>query len=148
MTDFLEYPSKELWESRHRWFEEVSESYAGKGAYIVSEQACALIGEVQTAFCAGAWVAVIVLAMAVVDAQIRETELPEFIGNTRQLLIAADANSDLQRLRERRNAIIHIDPENPAITVDQQWANRTELEQEARQAIRLMFEAFYIGPWV
>ena len=78
MTDFLEYPSKELWESRERLFEEVSESYAGKGAYIVSEQACALIGEVQTAFCAGAWVAVIVLAMAVVDAQLRETELPGF----------------------------------------------------------------------
>lgn len=92
MTDFLEHPNKELWESRQRWFEEVSESYAGKGAYMVSDQACALIGEVQTAFCAGAWVAVIVLAMVVVDAQLRETELPGFRGNTRQLLIAADTD--------------------------------------------------------
>ena len=146
--EWLEYPGKELWETRRRWFEEIGESYEGRGTYIVSDQACALIGEVQTAFCAGAWVAVIVLAMAVIDAQLRETEVPGFTGNTRQLLIAADANPDLQRLRERRNVITHIDPENPALTVDQQWANRTELEQEARQAIKLMFEAFYIGPWV
>ena len=100
------------------------------------------------AFCAGAWVAVLMLAMAVVDAQLRETELPGFAGNTKQLLDAAQANPELQRLRERRNAIIHVNAENAAITVDQQWANRTELEQEARQAVRLMFEAFYIGPWI
>jgi len=82
--DFLEYPNKELWESRRRWFEDLAESSAGGGAYIVSEQACALLGEVQTTFCAGAWVAVIVLAMAVVDAQLRETELPGFKGSTRE----------------------------------------------------------------
>jgi hypothetical protein len=146
--DFLEYPNKELWESRRRWFEDLAESSAGGGAYIVSEQACALLGEVQTTFCAGAWVAIIVLAMAVVDAQLRETELPGFKGSTRELLTAVEANPDLQRLREKRNALVHIDPENPAITVDQQWANRDTLEQEARQAIKLMFEAFYIGPWV
>ena len=148
MMDWLEYPSKELWESRERWIEEVNESYQGEAGYMVSDQACALIGEVQTAFCAGAWVAVIVLTMAVVDAQLRETEVPGFKGSTKELLASINANPDLQQLRERRNAIIHIDPENPAITVDQQWANRIELEQEARQAIKLMFEAFYIGPWV
>jgi hypothetical protein len=146
--DWLEQPSTELWEARRRWFDELAESLAGEGSCIVSEQACALIGEVQTAFCAGAWVAVLVLAMAVVDAQLREAEVPGFRGNTQQLLDAAQANPELQRLRERRNSIIHISPENPAITVDQQWANRAELEQEARQAVKLMFEAFYIAPWI
>lgn len=145
---WLEQPSTELWEARRRWFDELAESLAGEGSYDVSEQACALIGEVQTAFCAGAWVAVLVLAMAVVDAQLRETELPGFKGNTQQLLDAVQANPELQRLRGKRNAIIHIRPENPAITLDQQWANRAELEQEARQAVKLMFEAFYIGPMV
>lgn len=147
-SDWLEQPSAELWEARRSWFDQLSESIAGAGSYIVSEQACALIGEVQTAFCAGAWIAVLVLAMAVVDAQLRETELPGFTGNTKQLLDTARADPELQRLREKRNAIIHVEPENPAITVDQQWANRAELEQEAKQAVRLMFEAFYIGPWV
>lgn len=147
-TGWLEQPSTELWEARRRWFDELSESLAGEGSYFVGEQACALIGEVQTAFCTGAWVAVLVLAMAVVDAQLRETELPGFKGNTQQLLDAVQANPELQRLRERRNAIIHIRSDNPAITLDQQWTNRAELEQEARQAVQLMFEAFYIGPMV
>ena len=137
-----------MWESRRRWFEEVNESCEGEGSYLVSEQACALVGEVQAAFCSGAWIAVIVLAMAVIDAQLRETELPGFKGSTKKLLASINANPDLQKLRERRNAVIHVDPENPAITVDQQWANRAILEQEARQAIRLMFETFYMSPGV
>ncbi len=143
--DWLDRPSKELWESRQRWFEEIGESYQGEGSYFVSEQACALIGEVQTVLCAGAWLAVIVLAMAVVDSQLREFT-PGFTGNTKRLLMDAQANPKLQQLRERRNAIIHLDTESPAITVDQQWINRNELEQEAKQAVELMFEAFYSDP--
>jgi len=143
--DWLEHPSKESWESRQRWFEGQGESYQGEGSYFVSEQACALIGEVQTAFCAGAWLAVIVLAMAVVDSQLREFT-PGFAGSTKRLLMDAQVNPKLQRLRERRNAIINLDAENPAITVDQQWTNRKELEQEAKQAVELMFEAFYSDP--
>jgi hypothetical protein len=145
--DWLEQPSAELWEVRRRWFDVLGESLAGEGSYFVSEQACALIGEVQTAFCAGAWVAVLVLAMAVVDTQLRETELPGFKGNTQQLLDAVRADPGLQRLRERRNAIIHIRPENPTIIVDQQWANRAELEQEARHAVKLMFELSILDQW-
>ncbi|MBA7475231.1 hypothetical protein ES707_10597 [subsurface metagenome] len=86
--------------------------------------------------------------MAVIDAQLRETELLEFKGSTKKLLASINASPELQKLRERRNAIIHIDPENPAITVDQQWANRAILELEAKQAIRLMFETFYMSPGV
>jgi len=144
--DWLEHPSDEVWESRQHWFEEVGESYQGEGSYFVSEQACALIGEVQTAFCAGAWLAVIMLAMAVVDSQLREFT-PGFAGSTKRLLMDAQVNPKLQQLRKRRNAIIHfVDAESPAITVDQQWTNRKELEQDAKQAVELMFEAFYSDP--
>ena len=120
----------------------------GDGSYLVSEQACALTADVQATFCAGAWAGVVVLAMAVVDAALRETEVPGFKGNTKELIQAADANPRLQAMRESRNALIHVDPENPALTVDQQWADRRKLEAEAREAVELMFEAFYIGPWV
>ncbi|GAI02166.1 unnamed protein product, partial [marine sediment metagenome] len=34
----------------------------------------------------------------------------------------------------------------PAITVDQQWGNRDDLEDEAKEAIKLMIEAFYSNP--
>ena len=145
-SDWLECPSKEIWESRRRWFQEQDELFCVGRSYLLSEQACALSCEVENAFCAGAWIAVIVLAMAVVDAQLRETEFYKFEGSTKRLLEELDVNKDLQKLRERRNAIIHIDPDNPAITMDQQITNREELEKEARNAVKLMFEAFYLSP--
>ena len=146
--DHLQCPSPEEWNERADWIEEINDRYAGMGNYILSDQACAMMMDVQSAFCAGAWVAVVVLALTVVDAQLRETELPGFPGNTKTLIDAASANSRLHQLRLRRNALVHLDPENPAITVDQQWLERERLEAEAREAIELMFEAFYIGPAV
>lgn len=144
----LEHPSRETWEQRRNWFEQVEEQARGQGNYLVSEQACALTADVQATFCAGAWLGVIVMAMAVVDAALRETEVPGFNGSTKELIEAADADPKLQAMRKRRNALIHTDPDNPALTVDQQWSDRAHMEAEAREAVELMFEAFYIGPWV
>lgn len=86
--------------------------------------------------------------MAVIDAALRETEVPGFKGNTKKVIEAANANPRLQKMRERRNALVHVAPENPALTVDQQWIERDKLEVQAREAVELMFEAFYIGLWV
>ena len=144
----LDCPSRETWEQRRRWFEGVEDVARGESAYLVSEQACALSADVQATVCAGAWGAVIILAMAVVDAALRETELPGFRANTKDLLDAVGTNPELQHLRKRRNDLVHVDPNKPALTVDQQWTNRRELERQARRAVELMFEAFYIGPWV
>ncbi len=145
--DHLDHPTKEIWEQRSTWFERVEESARGDGSFIVSEQACALTADVQAAFCAGAWVAVLVLAVAVTDAALREAELPGFTGNTKDLIDAAGADPQLQRLRKRRNALIHLDQNAPAITVDDQWSGRVALEEEARVAVELMFSAFYLTPW-
>ena len=146
--EHIEHPSREIWEQRRKWFESVDEKAQGNGSYLVSDQACALTADVQSAFCAGAWVGVIILSMAVVDAALRETEVPGFTGSTKKLIETANANPRLQAMRERRNAFVHVNPDNPALTVDQQWADRGKLEKEAREAVELMFEAFYIGPWV
>src|SRR5436853_443697 len=69
--EHLEYPSKQLWEERRHWFEALEEESRGEGNYLVSEQACALIAEVQSVFCAGAWVAVVILVLSIIDAQLR-----------------------------------------------------------------------------
>ncbi len=146
--DRLACPSNELWEERRGWFESLEEEYLAGGGYIVSEQACALAMETQLAFCSGAWLAVIILAMAVVDAQLREAELPGFEGSTKNLIESAQANPELQKIRRRRNALIHVCPDKPAISVDQQWENRPELEEDARKAVRLMFESIFMSPWI
>ena len=146
--EHLEHPSREIWDSRRNWFEEVEQRARGDGSYFVSEQACALTADVQAAFCAGAWGAVLVLAICVVDAALRETEIPGFRGNTKELFAAAGVNPALQGLRVRRNKLVHLETSQPGMTVDDQWMRRPELELEARRAVELMFEAFYIGPWV
>lgn len=145
--DHLEHPSQELWNERQLWVENLNDAYCGDGSYIVSEQACALIAEAQAVFCAGAWVAVTVFVMAVVEVQLRE-EMSDYKGNTKQLIELSGANPKLQHLRQRRNAIVHSNPYNPAITVDDQWSARSELEDQAREAMHLMFETFYMSPWV
>lgn len=53
----LEHPSQEIWDSRRSWFEQRAEP-PENGGYLLSEQACALIADLQCAFCAGAWIAV------------------------------------------------------------------------------------------
>lgn len=84
-----------MWKSRQRWFEEVGESYQGEGSYFVSEQTCVLVGEVQTVFCAGVWLTVVVLAMAVVDSRLRESTTV-FVGSTKRLLMEAQVDLSLQ----------------------------------------------------
>lgn len=144
--DHLECPTPSVWSARRIWFAQEEEGARGKGSYLVSEQACALLAELQSVFCAGAWVAVIVLAVAVVEAQLRDIEFSDFRGNLKQLLDAAGTDPDLQQLRARRNALVHCRPDAPGITVDDQWARRAELEDQAREAIRLALAAFYMSP--
>jgi len=145
---YLDQPSLGTWSERQAWFEGQLLEQEQQGSFLVSEQACALIGEVQACFCAGAWISVIVFAFTVIDAQLRETEVPGLKGNSKRLLEDLGFDARFQQLRRRRNRIIHIRPEVPAITVDQQWADRRELESEAREAVELMLEAFFANPGV
>jgi len=48
--DHLECPSSKVWEVRRAWFESLNEDISGEGSYLVSEQACALIAEVQASY--------------------------------------------------------------------------------------------------
>lgn len=144
--DHLDMPTIELWDSRRVWFEQVEKDAHGVGSHLVSEQACALTADVQACFCAGAWLGVIVLTFTIVDAALRETAVVSFNGNSKDLIDQAGANPQLQYIRKRRNRLVHVSKDNPAVTVDQQWAKRADLEAEAREAVALMFEAFYLSP--
>lgn len=132
-SSWLELPSKESWEARRLWFESIGDSFVNEHAsYGLSDQACALVGEVQVAFCAGAWVTALVMAIAVVESHIGEFRYSDLTDNPA-----------LQNLRKRRNSIVHFQEKHPGISLDQQWLNRTQLETEAKEAIRMMFEVFY-----
>lgn len=144
--EHLEPPSKITWSDRRNWFEDRIAEHQRHGSYLLSEQACALMMEVQACYCAGAWIAVVVLAYTVIDAQLLETRAPDFEGNSAQLMRHLDFGDEYQQLRVRRNRIVHLRCDKPAITVDQQWASRQELEAEAQAAVKLMLAAFFDAP--
>jgi len=144
--EHLDPPSEITWSSRRAWFDDQIAEHQGDGSYLLSEQACALMMEVQACYCAGAWIAVIVLAYTVIDAQLLETQAPGFEGNSAQLLRHLEFGDEYQQLRLRRNRIVHLRCDQPAITVDQQWGTRQELEAEAQAAVRLMMATFFDAP--
>ena len=88
----------------------------------------------------------IVLAAAAIDAHVHDAE--GFSGNAKRAIDAAGADPQLHSLRKRRNAFIHANPDNPAITIDQQWSDRWRLEEEARFEVELVFRVFYATPSV
>ena len=73
-------------EPSQTWFKSKVSEYEERISYLVSEQACALMAEVESCYCAGAWVVVRAHAYAVLDAHLMETEVPDFKGNSKNLL--------------------------------------------------------------
>lgn len=127
----LDLPSDEVWSERRFWFEELEAAAAESGAPAPSEQACALMIDLQSSFCVGAFSAVVILATAIVEAQ--SSEVPH----------DPDRRQARRWLQDLRNKLVHEDRESPAITVEDHWLRRSEWEAVARRAILLAFAALY-----
>ncbi len=135
----LDPPDAVLWDERRLWFEAREAARARAGAPAPSEQSCALMIDLQAAFCAGAWSAAIVLAAAIVDAQAPATggRGAEVLGVERKTL---------RWLRGLRNRLVHEDPANPVITIEDQWMKRDKWERLARRAVEAALGALYPAP--
>ncbi|TQV83747.1 hypothetical protein [Denitrobaculum tricleocarpae] len=132
----LELPSDEVWSERRFWFEDLEATAGQSGAPAPSEQACALMIDLQSSFCAGAFSAVVILAAAIIEAQAERAQ----IDDRQQDPGYRKARRWLQDLR---NKLVHEDRESPAITVEDHWLRRGEWETAARRAIVLAFAALY-----
>lgn len=103
----------------------------------ISDQAAALLAELETIFVAGAWVATVILAAAVIEAEIRAEGGEGRYTNTGVLFREAGLGEDFDWLRQRRNALLHFTG-TPALTVDMFWFQAAELEADARRAVGLV----------
>ncbi len=130
--EHLERPAELDWDERRLWFEEQEAVHSRDGVAELSEQACALMIDLQAAFCAGAWTAVVILAAAIVDAQSFHAGFP-----------GHGAPEERSWLRGLRNALLHEDRKNPVITVEDQWSRRADWEKAARRAVALAFDVLY-----
>src|SRR3546814_20890836 len=97
----LERSPEELWDERRLWFEEQEARHARVGARAPSEQACALMIDLQAVFCAGAWAAVVILACAVTEAQ---------GGSRRESLPGVTDREDRKRGAEGKSVAVRVEP--------------------------------------
>ena len=119
-----------------------------RNGQVISSHALLLEIDLRLAYCAGAWLSVIVLACAAVEAQARQVTANDYSSAARDLF--ADS-PDLQWLRTLRNELVHAgEPGTPS----QLWkvggvdigANQRALETEATRAVEVMFRAIYGKP--
>jgi len=145
--EHIEVPDQAAWEARREWFEDREAERSRAGAPAPSEQACALMIDLQAVFCAGAWAAAVILAAAIVDSQAREARArnPAAAAAGRRAQVPGVARDELRWLRDLRNRLIHEDREQPVLTIEDQWTRRKLWERHARRAVEAAFAALYPG---
>lgn len=144
---FLDHVEVGVWESRLRWLEGVEETHRHPAAsYLLSSQGTLLTYDVEKAFCAGAWVSVIVMAHAAIDATIRDTESGDYESNAKRVF---GGDPDLEWLRKRRNRLVHVtDSPNgiPHADLDDFDIFHDSLEEDAKRSVQLLFRTIYANP--
>ena len=128
----LDPPEPLDWDERRLWFEEQEAALSARGVGRLSEQASALMVELQCVFCAGAWAATVVLSAIIVETQ----------ANAARSFRAAPAE-DLRWLRSLRNRLLHEAPGEPVLTIEDHWTTRGEWEKAARRAVGIALAVVY-----
>jgi hypothetical protein len=145
--ELYDFPNRDSWDKRRVWLDRVIDERC-IGGYDVSEQAAALTLELQNIFCCGAWHTVIILSVAIVDAHFRDVERPDHKGSTADLVKQIGFKSDFEWLRKKRNKLVHIDVTNPIASLDDYLLKKEALEEEAKKAIEIVFDALFMFPHI
>jgi len=116
---------------------------------MLGEHANALLVDLESVYCAGAFVTVVILACAIVDSHLREVELGhDYPGGMKGAFEHSRFDVRLQELRQRRNDLVHLkDSSERRLTVDDQWFARAEHKAEAIAAVELVADVLFENPW-
>jgi len=136
-VEHLEAPDDTLWQTRRDWFEERQADFAKAGVSRLSEQACALMIDLQAVFCTGAWAAAVILAATIVESQSRES------GHRLGVDLPGIERKELVWLHRLRNRLLHEQTGDPVLTIEDQWGRRDVWEGRARRALEVAFAALY-----
>jgi hypothetical protein len=130
---------------RDRWFSSSFSECRPKRYGPISTIALLLEVDIRAAFCAGAWLSVIVLAAAAIEAQFRQVYREDYDS---KLIDLCGSSGDLHWLRELRNEILHASKPGTKSSLWKHSANdlracHAALEPEARRAVSIMFRNLY-----
>ncbi|MDA1310041.1 MAG: hypothetical protein O2985_10605 [Proteobacteria bacterium] len=135
MTGRPDLPGAQAFQARWRWLEgQVHELSDGEGLR-PAPQADALLAEMNQVFCGGAWLATVILAQAVLDADLTENDSLDGAS-----LNELRFGRGYVWLRERRNLLLHADGPGPAVTVVGRIRDAAALERDARRAVELVIK--------
>lgn len=121
-------PDPAVWQRRAEWFWRAHDINAGPQPLDLDAQASVLLAELEVAYCAGAWAAVVILAWTLVEAALRRA------GDE------AQPTSDVDWLRAQRNGLVHI---NDAGEIP----DEAGMEALAQGALRVAFKTLYAAAW-
>ncbi len=99
-----------------------------------------------SAFCAGAWVSVIVMSISVIDSHLRETEVSEDEIRTVDLLKQYFKGGDLDWLRKLRNKFVHVKDGLSVFNEYDFFDDQDKLEEFAKKAIKVSLKALFQTP--
>lgn len=122
----LALPDAGEWRRRARWFWAAHDVNAGPAPLDLDPRGEALLGDLEAAFCVGAWAAVILVAWALVE------------GVERDRLAAGDPAApmpDIDWLRARRNLWAH-----GGVSGD-------DARADAEGAVRVAFKTLFAAAW-
>ena len=116
-------------------------------AMTLSSHSLLLLVDIERSFCAGAWLSVVVLSQASIEATLRQVVKDDYASNAARLF---GNERDLHWLRELRNEILHAgEPGTPSKLWKKSSENIPEchhaLEPEAQRAVTLAYKAMYVG---
>ncbi len=148
--DQIDHPSEALWKERRDWFENLFDIEKRGGSYLVGEHATGLLVDLQATYCAGAFIACVILGCTIIDSHIRETEAgPDFQGGIEAAFGFSGFRAELDWLRKRRNRLVHFKGAcGLAISVDDHFGNRDSHEVDAKRTVKLVASVFFENPWV
>lgn len=130
MARSLAPPAADLWSRRAAWFWQAHDVNAGPAPLALDARSEVLLADLEAAFCAGAWSAVVLVAWSLVE------------GVERMRGDAGPAPMDIDWLRERRNRLAH----GGAATGDAPPDERAR-QAEAEAALRVTFKTLFAAAW-
>lgn len=144
--DLFDYPNIDIWKQRRKWVDHTLEDADIGPSYLISDHATALFMDMQIAFCSGAWISVVVMAISVIDAHLRETEAMNSRIGTAKLLEDYFEGEDIDWLRKLRNKYVHHDIDKPLLEMNAWFYNQKQLEEDARKAFKMTVSALFQNP--
>lgn len=140
-------PPEQVWNGRRNQFRNLEAIAIGEGKYgqDAHDQRETLIRELEHTYCAGAWLATVMLAQAVIEITLA------FHGHDtskkrEDFLKPYSLDERARKLRLRRNALVHRNANDDVeVSLDQVLFDRETLRYEAKRAVALALNIAFLG---